>query len=209
MLSPFAPWCAETCISASVREGKKPHQGFADQNLIVHQGIEWSKSTLALRLPEWAGKTASGPAVAANKGPKLILQAQSDCPTADGRVINYSLQDANGNSVSDYTVVEHQTDTSRASSAFGPGTSFQSAPPGTFSGFLDTLNPGPFQKPGNSIQTFTITTANPSPNAPQQPVMIQSVNGQMNGSLGIWFQFPQVFVNGVPTPKQCVFVQVP
>jgi hypothetical protein len=28
--------------------------------------MEWSKSTLALGLPEWAGKTASGPAVPAN-----------------------------------------------------------------------------------------------------------------------------------------------
>ena len=141
----------------------------------------------------------------ANKAAPLILKAQSDCPTANGREIDYTLQDANGNPVSDYTVVEHQTDTSRASSAFGPGTSFETAPPGTGSGFQDTLNPGPYQKPGNSIQTFTVTTAKPSPSAPQQPVMIQSVNGQMNGSLGIWFQFPQVFVNGVPTPTQCVF----
>ena len=68
MLSSFAPWCAETCISASERESQKPHQGFAGQNLIPHRGIAWSKSTLALGLPEWAGKTASGPAVAANNG---------------------------------------------------------------------------------------------------------------------------------------------
>ena len=69
MLSSIAPWCAETCISASDRESKKPHQGFAGHNLILHRGIEWSKSTLALGLPEWAGKTVSGPAVAANNGP--------------------------------------------------------------------------------------------------------------------------------------------
>jgi len=68
MLSSFAPWCAETCISASERESQKPHQGFAGQNPIPHRGIAWSKSTLALGLPEWAGKTASGPAVAANNG---------------------------------------------------------------------------------------------------------------------------------------------
>ena len=68
MLSSFAPWCAETCISASDRESKKPHQGFAGQNLILHRGIEWSKSTLALGLPEWAGKTVLGPAAAANNG---------------------------------------------------------------------------------------------------------------------------------------------
>jgi hypothetical protein len=68
MLSSFAPWCAETCIRASERESKKPHQGFAGHNLILHRGVAWSKSTLALGLPEWAGKTASGPAVAANNG---------------------------------------------------------------------------------------------------------------------------------------------
>ena len=68
MLSSFAPWCAETCISASEGESQKPHQGFAGQNPILHRGIEWSKSTFALGLPEWAGKTASGPAVAANNG---------------------------------------------------------------------------------------------------------------------------------------------
>jgi hypothetical protein len=145
--------------------------------------------------------------IAANNGPKLVLKAESDCPggNGNGREIDYTLQDANGNPVSGYTVVEHQTDTSRASSAFGPGTSFQTSPPGTTSGFNDWLNPGPFQQPGNSIQTFTVTTASPSPSAPRQPVIIQSVNGQMYGSLGIWFQFPQVFVNGAPTPKECVF----
>jgi len=68
MLSSFASWCAETCISASEGESQKPHQGFAGQNPVLHRGIEWSKSTLALGLPEWAGKTASGPAVAANNG---------------------------------------------------------------------------------------------------------------------------------------------
>ena len=68
MLSSFAPWCAETCISASDSESKKPHQGFAGQNPILHQGIEWSKSTLALGLPEWSGKTASDHVVAANNG---------------------------------------------------------------------------------------------------------------------------------------------
>jgi RHS repeat-associated protein len=142
---------------------------------------------------------------AANTSPQLVLKAVSDCPTANGREIDYALQDSSGNPVLNDTVVEHQTDTSRASSPFGPGTSYETTPAGTVAGFQDTLNPGPFQQPGNSIQTFTATTSAPSPNATQQPVMIQSVNGQMNGSLGIWFQFPQVFVNGVPTPTQCVF----
>lgn len=68
MLSGFASWCTETCIGASEGESQKPHQGFAGHNLRLHRGIEWSKSTLALGLPEWAGKTVSGPAVAANNG---------------------------------------------------------------------------------------------------------------------------------------------
>jgi hypothetical protein len=155
------------------------------------------------------GRRTGRGARAANNEPPLILKAESDCPdpNGNGRNIDYTLQDASGKPVSGYTVVEHQTDTSRASSAFGPGTSYQTAPPGTVSGFQDWLSPGPFQKTGNSIQTFTVTPASPSPSAPQQPVIIQSVNGQKYGSLGIWFQFPQVFVNGVPTPKQCVFGQ--
>ena len=73
MLSSFAPWCAERCISASAGESQKPHQGFAGQNPILHRGVEWSKSTLALGLPQWAGKTASGPAVAANNGKGGLL----------------------------------------------------------------------------------------------------------------------------------------
>jgi hypothetical protein len=77
MLSSFAPWCAETCIGASAGESKKPHQGFAGQNLILHRGMEWSKSTLALGLPEWSGKTVSGPAVAANNGPQQPQQPKS------------------------------------------------------------------------------------------------------------------------------------
>ena len=89
MLSSFAPWCAETCISASERESQKPHQGFAGQNPIPHRGIAWSKSTLALGLPEWAGKTALGPAVAANNGTGFTLgirapgQTYSQCLAAN------------------------------------------------------------------------------------------------------------------------------
>ena len=84
MLSSFAPWCAETCISASERESQKPHQGFAGQNLIPHRGIAWSKSTLALGLPEWAGKTASGPAVAANNWPTISAAPSQPPPLKPG-----------------------------------------------------------------------------------------------------------------------------
>src|SRR5271166_1494425 len=147
-------------------------------------------------------KPPNPPVLSRRPPPPTMVTQTSDCPspTGTGREINYDLVDANGNPVPSYTVVEHQTDTSRASSAFGPGTSFQTPPPGAYSGFDDSLIPCPFQKPGNSIQTFTVTTSQPSPTAPQQPVMIQAMNGQVYGSLGIYFQFPQVFVNGVPTP---------
>ena len=84
MLSSFAPWCAEACISASEGESQKPHQGFAGQNPTLHRGIEWSKSTLALGLPEWSGKTASGPAVAANNGtPKPPQPPKPKCSITD------------------------------------------------------------------------------------------------------------------------------
>jgi len=84
MLSSFAPWCAETCISASEGESQKPHQGFAGQNPILHRGIEWSKSTFALGLPEWAGKTASGPAVAANNVQQRIQQIANHLKNCGG-----------------------------------------------------------------------------------------------------------------------------
>jgi RHS repeat-associated protein len=50
MLSAFAPWSADECISAFESEGKKPHQGVAPQNRALHQGIAWSNSTTALGL---------------------------------------------------------------------------------------------------------------------------------------------------------------
>jgi len=109
MLSSFAPWCAERCISASEGESQKPHQGFAGQNLILHRGIEWSKSTIALGLPEWAGKTASGPAVAANNGPVVLknpcqVQGRALPPgayatqgqQANGSTVNFALDVAMG-----------------------------------------------------------------------------------------------------------------
>jgi RHS repeat-associated protein len=150
-------------------------------------------------------KPPNPPVLSRHPPPPTTVRQTSDCPTGMGREIDYDLLDANGNLVSTYTIVEHQTDTTRASSAFGPGTSFETSPAGANSGFQDLLNPGPYQKPGNSTQTFTVTTSQPSPTAPQQPVMIQAMDGQLYGSLGIYFKFPQVFVNGVPTPTQCVF----
>ena len=50
MLSAFAPWSADECISAFESEGEKPHQGVAPEDLALHQGIAWSNSTTALGL---------------------------------------------------------------------------------------------------------------------------------------------------------------
>ena len=68
MPSWFAPWCVQTRISASACEGEKPHQGVASQNPAPFPGRELSNSRTALGLALWAGKTVSGPAVAANNG---------------------------------------------------------------------------------------------------------------------------------------------
>ncbi|HKN71902.1 MAG TPA: RHS repeat-associated core domain-containing protein [Terriglobales bacterium] len=57
MLSAFAPWCADECISAFESQSKKPHQGVAPQNLAQHQGIAWSNSTTALGLRSLAVET--------------------------------------------------------------------------------------------------------------------------------------------------------
>jgi hypothetical protein len=68
MFSSFAPWCVQTRISTNESEGEKPHQGVAAQNPVLFLGRELSKSRTALGLALWAGKTVSGPAVAANNG---------------------------------------------------------------------------------------------------------------------------------------------
>jgi len=57
MLSAFAPWCADECISAFESQSKKPHQGVAPHNLAQHQGITWSNSTVALGLRSLAVET--------------------------------------------------------------------------------------------------------------------------------------------------------
>ena len=57
MLSAFAPWSADECISAFESEGKKPHQGVAPENPALHQGIAWSNSKTALGLRSLAVET--------------------------------------------------------------------------------------------------------------------------------------------------------
>jgi hypothetical protein len=57
MLSAFAPWSADECISAFESERKKPHQGVTGKNPALHQGITWSNSTTALGLRSLAVET--------------------------------------------------------------------------------------------------------------------------------------------------------
>ncbi len=132
MLSSIAPWCAETCISASDRESKKPHQGFAGHNLILHRGIEWSKSTLALGLPEWAGKTVSGPAVAANNGtPNCISPGVCKSPIDKLNLMEIGKTNYRDpfSICSTHTTVDNSTGaTSSHVDLFNPGTSIPTGP---------------------------------------------------------------------------------
>jgi hypothetical protein len=68
MLSGFGPWYADLPLAAGVELAENSRLGFASRNPALHRGIAWSKSTLALGLPEWSGKTASDHVVAANNG---------------------------------------------------------------------------------------------------------------------------------------------
>jgi hypothetical protein len=69
MDSAFSSVIPDSSLAAIAQLSENSRLGFATKKTGLHQGIEWSKSTLALGLPEWAGKTVSGPAVAANDVP--------------------------------------------------------------------------------------------------------------------------------------------
>jgi len=66
MDSAFSSVIPDSSLAAIVQLSENSRLGFATKKTGLHLGIAWSKSTLALGLPEWSGKTASGPAVAAN-----------------------------------------------------------------------------------------------------------------------------------------------
>jgi hypothetical protein len=71
MDSAFSSVIPDSSLAAIAQLSENSRLGFATKKTGLHQGIEWSKSTLALGLPEWAGKTVSGPAVAANNFPNV------------------------------------------------------------------------------------------------------------------------------------------
>ena len=89
MLSSFAPWCAETCISASAGENQKPRQGFARKNPALHLGHWFANSRTPLGLPICCSETALGPAVAANNGTNCtpLTKGCSNVPTAEQQCI--------------------------------------------------------------------------------------------------------------------------
>jgi len=77
MDSAFSTAIPNPSLAAIAQLSENSRLGFASRNTTLHQGIEWSKSTLALGLPEWSGKTASDPVEAANNG--LVKAAQKVC----------------------------------------------------------------------------------------------------------------------------------
>ncbi len=72
MDSAFSTAIPNPSLAAIAQLSENSRLGFASRNTTLHQGIEWSKSTLALGLPEWSGKTASDPVEAANNGPVVL-----------------------------------------------------------------------------------------------------------------------------------------
>jgi hypothetical protein len=68
MNSAFSTAIPDPSLAAIGQLRENSRLGFASRNPALHRGIEWSKSTLALGLPEWSGKTASDHVVAANNG---------------------------------------------------------------------------------------------------------------------------------------------
>jgi len=75
MNSAFSIALPKSSLAAIGQLSENSRLGFASRNTALHQGIEWPKSTLALGLPEWSGKTASDPVVAANNGFTLGIRA--------------------------------------------------------------------------------------------------------------------------------------
>jgi len=66
MDSAFSTAIPDSSLAAIGQLSENSRLGFASRNPALHRGIGWSKSTLALGLPQWSGKTASDHVVAAN-----------------------------------------------------------------------------------------------------------------------------------------------
>jgi hypothetical protein len=55
----------------------------------------------------------------------------------------------------------------------------------------------------SSLQTFTVSPNAPGAGGPNYPVFVRWSNGQEFGTLGIWIQNGQVFVNGTKASTPC------
>jgi hypothetical protein len=82
MNSAFSTAIPDSSLAVIGQLSENSRLGFASRDTTLHQGIEWSKSTLTLGLPEWSGKTASDPVVAANNGTPTAPPKKSGCGLA-------------------------------------------------------------------------------------------------------------------------------
>jgi hypothetical protein len=69
MDSAFSTAIPDPSLAAIGQLSENSRLGVRSKNTNLYRGIEWSKSTLALGLPEWSGKTASDHVVGGNSGP--------------------------------------------------------------------------------------------------------------------------------------------
>ena len=78
MDSAFSTAIPDSSLAVIEQLSENSRLGIASRNPAQHRGIAWSKSTLALGLPEWSGKTASDSVVAANNGTPTTPVVQQD-----------------------------------------------------------------------------------------------------------------------------------
>jgi hypothetical protein len=186
----FSTAIPDPSLAAIGQLSENSRLGFPSRNPVLHRGIEWSKSTLALGLPEWSGKTASDHVVAANNSGERRLQVHSDCSRTGYRRIVYEVT---GPNAGDWYVTEHVNPTTWAPPN---GTSTDRAP----GQFDDTIFGW---QTGNALQSFTISRQNPTqyPGTPSIPIIVR-LGGADYGTLGVWhggtngMQFVQGNSNG-------------
>ena len=103
MNSAFSTAIPDPSLAATRQLSENSRLGFASRNPALHQGFEWSKSTLALGLPEWSGKTASDHVVAANNGPIVPANPCNRAGNApDPSVYQAKGQAASTNAIADF-----------------------------------------------------------------------------------------------------------
>jgi RHS repeat-associated protein len=131
------------------------------------------------------------------------LLAITDCILADGvRYISYSLKDAKGNQLTDYSVTEHMAYRSNGQ----PDTSGLSGPDGTTtsgpdkigdSGFGDYIGGLGFH---DDLQTFTATSIS---SGQSFNIFVRDIRDNDYGTNGIYISGGAVYVNGDITEPRC------